>query len=680
MKSGLCLKIAVGNIKKNYRFFIPRILAETGLLACFYIIFTLAMDGRLAEVKGGEYIPTFMWMGSVVIALLSVILMLYINSFLMKQRKREFGLYNVLGMEKRHIGSVLFYESFFSSAISIILGLAAGVLFYKLSSLLICKLLAADIVIGFYFITPKTLIPAALAFALIDILTYLINRISISRMKPVELLVSNRLGEKEPKVKWLLLIVGILALGGGYYIALTTESPLEALYLFFAAVILVIIGTYCLFITGSIFVLKLLKKKEHYYYNKKHMASVSGLLYRMKQNAVGLASIAILATGVLVMLSTTVCLYSQMENTLKTTYSYHYYVSAEYYDENNIRNAISSDVVKSIVEEAAEKHHLEIKQIDTQDFLDVSYLYRDGELISDLSGAKAAGNLSELCTVTFITEETYKNLGGDALNLKKNEAAVCTLSFADSFTDNSFILNGKRYEIAKSLSTFPVKSAMVSANCYGIVVAEQSVLETIYQAQKEAYGVYASEYQSRICVNFTDEDKAFESGYDFSEEVFTSLRNYMAEQAENVVYFGRTDSIWQAREAIYGMYGTLLFLGILLGMVCLFATVLIIYYKQVSEGYEDRNRFQIMQKIGMCSKEAKKTIRSQILMVFFLPLIVAGVHIAFAYPILTKLLKILLLTNRWLLLKWILITYVVFALVYAMIYSLTAKTYYKIVY
>jgi len=576
------------------------------------------MDDRLSKVPGGDYIPTFMGMGLVVLGFLSIILMFYTNSFLMKQRKREFGIYNILGMEKRHVGKVLFHETMMSSTVSIVLGLALGVLFYKFSSLLICKLLAVDIIIGFYFITPKTLVPTALFFILIDLLTYLFNRISIAKMKPIELLQSKSAGEKEPKVKWPLFIIGILTLGGGYYISVTTESPLKALYLFFGAVILVIIGTYSLFVTGSIFVLKVLKKNEKFYYNKKHMPAISGLLYRMKQNAVGLASIAILATGVLVMISTTVSLYSGMQQTLEQNYPQHYYISTNYFDENDHLYNIPADVVQAIIKETADKYRLKIDQMVEQNYLEVSYTYHDGELITDRSSISVEDSLEGLSSFTYITEATFTKLGGEKLNLHKNEVAIYSFSSTGDFNEKSILLDGNTYSIVEKLNHFPIQSPMATTvKSYGVVVSDASVMETIYQGQKEAYGDYASEYENRIAVTFSDKEKAMEYGKKIDRDIQESMYKYVESKTDGTVYLGGTFSLWEAREAVYGLYGTLLFLGILLGLVCLFSTALIIYYKQISEGYEDRHRFQIMQKIGMSKEEVKKTIREQIILVFF---------------------------------------------------------------
>ena len=267
MKTGFFSKIAVENLRKNTRLYIPRILAEAGLLGCFYILLTLALDSRLSEALGGSYLKIFMMMGTVIIGLLSFILILYINRFLMKQRKSEYGLYNVLGMEKRHIIRILFCESLYTSIISVIAGVIFGILFYKLSSLLICRLLRAEIVAGFYYLNFVTVIIPVMIFAVLDLLAFVVSCVAIYRLKPVELLKAKQAGEKEPKIKWIMLILGVLCIGAGYYISLTTGSPLEALMLFFAAVLLVIVGTYFLFITGTTFVLKCLKKNKKYYYN-----------------------------------------------------------------------------------------------------------------------------------------------------------------------------------------------------------------------------------------------------------------------------------------------------------------------------------------------------------------------------------------------------------------------------
>lgn len=684
MKHGFFSRIALENIRKNTRLYVPRVLAETGLLGCFFILLTLSMDGRLSEALGSAYLSAFMAFGAIVIGLLSFILILYINSFLMKQRKSEYGLYNVLGMEKRHIVRVLFFESLFTSLMSVALGLVFGALFYKASSLLICRLLHGDIVAGFYYLSTPTVLISAVIFLALDFFAFLINALTIRRMKPVELLRESHTGEKEPKTKWALLILGVLSLGAGYVIAVTTKSPLEALLLFFAAVILVILGTYCLFVTGTTFVLKCLRRNRKYYYSKRHMPAVAGLLFRMKQNAVGLASIAILATGVLVMISTTVSLYSGVEDTMKTNYPQQLYLSA-YQQSGDAAEHLSFDELSRIVREAADENGVQIDRIEQERMLTVSYLLRGDQLLTKAEAGEENTGVRGLTNVIFITQATYDQLHNEritptrkGLALQPDEIAVAriiTASGGSVSTPETLTIAGKTYRVRENLTYFPINTGMNTlVDTFGVVVSDEAVLDEIYRAQKDDYGEFASEYAARIGVTFADEAAASTVGEQLSQSIVEKIN--AACPGERTITL---DTKWDALHNVLEMYGTFLFLGILLGFVCLFSTILIIYYKQISEGYEDRARFQIMEKIGMESSEVKKTIGSQLVLQFFLPLVTAGVHTAFAFPILLKLLQVLMLSNTQLFILCTIITFAVFALVYTLVYLLTAKTYYKIV-
>ncbi len=680
MKLGFYSRIAADNVRKNYRFFVPRILAEAGLLGSFYIVLTLSLDERLSEMRGGDYIPVLMFLGMLVIAVQSTVLMLYINSFLMKQRKREFGLYNVLGMEKRHVGRVMFYETLICCVVSTVLGLAFGMLFYKLCALIICNLLRTEVVFGFYFIRPATIIGAALFFVFLDLLTYFANLISLARLRPVELLSSVSTGEKEPKVRWILLIVGILTLGSGYGIAVSVKNPYKALQLFFVAVFLVIIGTYCLFVTGSVFVFKSLKKNKKFYYKKKNFTAVSGLLYRMKRNAIGLASIAILATDVLVMISTTVSLYSGMQRTLEKNYPQHYYVSLHVYDGEDSMITLDSDIVEDAIRKSAAKYGEEVKSIFHQKYFSVTYNHLDGEYIPKIPD-KGSNVPSNPATFTFMTEETYVRCGGDGLGLAKDEVLICAFNATDE-VPTVVTIAGRHFRVRDKLTYFPIQSNITSSisHSYGMVVADDSVLEELFDDQRKAYGKNASEYSDRLAVTFSDVDLLDKVGEELHDDVGIRLNEYISGNIpEAQASYISSESIWDAKEGVLGLYGSFLFLGLLLGCVCLFSTVLIIYYKQISEGYEDRERFQIMKKVGMSDSEIKKTIRTQILLVFFCPLIVAGIHVCFAFPMLEKMLQIMLLSDTWLFVGCSAVTYLVFALIYVLIYSITARTYYKII-
>ncbi|MBP9989142.1 MAG: FtsX-like permease family protein [Ruminococcus sp.] len=681
MKSGFYLKTAWSNIKKNYRFYVPQILTGTGLLACLYIVFTLKSDGRIKSIPGGDYMPEFMSIGTAIISVLSVILIFYTNSFLMRQRKREYGLYNVLGMEKRHIGKIMFWENAISGGISVICGSAFGVLFYKICSLLICNIFKSDIIFGFDFLTLKTIIPPAVFFIAVYFFAFLLNRINTAKMKPVELLVSRQAGEKEPKVKKFILVTGFLSLLAGYAISVFVKSPIAAILLLFVAIFLVIIGTYFLFTAGSIFVLKALKKNKKYYYNKKHISSVSGLLYRMKQNAVGLASICILSTGVLIMISASVSLYSGMQETLDQNYPQDLYLTCFYTTQDGTNRNVSADVLKSAVENSAAQFNLPVKKAEKQKFLEVSYIF-DGEKL--MTKTESDLDISKLSNVLYITEDTYNELTGKKLNLNNDEVAISVTSTTLGTTiqpEKTITMHGKTYKTIKQ-QNFPIESnmAMITPSSYGIIVPNENVLNEIYLAQKKDYGKNASEMTDRVAVTFENREQACNIGEKLEDEIFVQLNNYVLQQPDHVDT-GEKDcqSYWEAKEAVIGMYGTLLFLGIILGFVCLFATALIIYYKQISEGYEDRQRYQIMKKVGMSDTEIKKTISSQTLLVFFLPLVFAGVHTAFAFPIINRMLHLILLSSTSLFVICTLITFAIFAVIYIIIYSLTAKTYYKIV-
>ncbi len=541
MKHGFYSRIAMENIQKNRRLYIPRILAEAGLLGCFYILLTLAMDSRLSDALGGAYLSMFMTMGAVIIGLLSFILILYVNSFLMKRRKGEYGLYNVLGMEKRHVIHVLFFESFFTSLLSVLLGLCFGMLFYKLSSLLICRLLRGDIVAGFYYLSAPTLPISAMIFFALDLFAFLVNSVTIRRLKPVELMAGAHTGEREPRVKWALLIL--------------------------AAVILVIIGTYCLFVTGTTFVLKCLKRNKGYYYDCRHMPAVAGLLFRMKQNAVGLASIAILATGVLVMISTTVSLYSGVQDTVNTNYPQELYLSANQTKDDTVTPVPSSRLTE-IVESTAEEYGLQIEHIEAEKMLTVSYLTRGDAL---LTKTEVTGGWSpeELTGAIFITENTYTQLKGQTyfttdarhLNLGKDEIAFCRImSTVRNLGEapETLTIHGKEYRVKEMISYFPVSINMGTlVDVVGIVVADEDALEEIYLAQKAAYGEYASEYVDRIGVSFADEEAVSTVGTSFSRTVIDKLRA----SYPGVLSFS-LDTKWDALHNVLDMYGTFLFLGI----------------------------------------------------------------------------------------------------------------------
>lgn len=678
MKIRFYLPLAWNNVKKNAKLYLPNILTGIGLTAVFYIMFTLSGDQRLQEVRGGRYLPTIMPLGVIVIAVLSFILILYTNSFLMKQRNRELGLYNVLGMEKRHIGKILFWETAICTFFVLIGGLLTGIILYKLCALLICRFFAVNSVLGFYHVSPKTMIPTTIFFFVLYLLTYLFNRIRVARMNPTELLQSTHTGEKEPKVKWLLLLFGMITLGAGYYISITTKNPLEYLVLFFAAVIFVIIGTYCLFITGSIALLKLLKRNQKFYYQKNHMVAVSGLLYRMKQNAVGLASITILATMVLVMVSTTVCLYTGIDDTIQKKHPHQLSMSASYDDVDGKEVNISGEDLQTLVENTAKKYHLKLSFTQQRRYLS-GILRKDGNVFCT-TPEKGAKNLMGWVECWFMTAQEYQKLTGKQIHLSKNQTAVYEFPKNSDKISDSMTIGKDNFDCTTKLNKYPISTEdseiVDNLDRFGFIVRDESVLQRIYQSYPED----TTKFFCELLLDFQDE-KAVTKIYDqFARSLNEQISQYAESQPNSDGgFYTSVNSKWDTTEYLYGMYGSLLFLGLLLSIVFLFATALIIYYKQISEGYEDSERFQIMQKVGMSSDEVKSAIRSQILLVFFLPLIVAAMHVAFAFPILTRLLEMLFESKQTLFMGCTIGTLGIFAVIYVFIYSITAKIYYQIV-
>ncbi len=708
MKLGLFFRLACSNIKKNHQLYVPHILAGTGLTAIFYVMLTLANDNRLRKIKGGYAIPSIMIIGLTVVAILSVILVLFTNSFLMKQRTREYGMYNVLGMEKRHVGCIMFLESAISTVILLVAGILTGMLMYKLCCLFVCKMLNVETILGFYM-KWEFVLKTVGAFAAMYLLAFLWNCIRLARLRPVELLASAGAGEKEPKTKWIMLLIGLVTLGAGYFIALTTESPLRAIPDFFKAVILVIIGTYALFLAGSVALLKLLRRNKGFYYRRKNMIAVSDLLYRMKQNAIGLASIAILATGVIVMISTTVCLYMGTEATIRNYFlegQADMYVGGLYvWDEEtpdgdpmSARHSgqIPEEVLRSITEQVVGKYGAEVESfIQVRSFSD-PICFTDGKAELVRMRSTLTSLPKGTIDVVILPLEDYNRLCKDDLVLKDNEIGWVALS--DDSGDltkelpSEISFGGKAYTLGLKVKHIPImRSEALTAGYYGLVVPTMddidSIVTDLYQPSEGGWTYYITSYRYYVSLKGVGEiaardgvkDGRRQSYWEFGELVSEYLKTLDTPETGEHVDATVWETSWSLRDELLGMYGSLFFLGILLSLVFLFATALIIYYKQISEGYDDRGRFQILQKVGMTQKETKGTIRRQIVIVFFLPLVTAVIHMVVAYPVIRKLLLLLMMPNDKLFLLCTALTVVAFAFIYMVIYRMTARTYYRIV-
>ncbi|MDE7422164.1 MAG: ABC transporter permease [Lachnospiraceae bacterium] len=685
MKKILYLKFAWNNIIKNKYLYIPNIITGTGLIAVFYILMTLSTDDQLANVHGGSSLVTIMPYGTVIGGILSFILILYAGSFLMKQRKREFGIYNILGLEKRHVGRILFLESAISALISMISGLFFGIVLYKLCVLLICKILKVQTVLGFSYINPKILFLAAIIFAGFYIINMLLHYIQIVKMKLIELLQSSQSGEREPKIKWIPLIVGVLSLASGYFILLTTESPLKVLFMIFVAILLIILGTYCLFMVGIIALLKFLKSRKNFYYQKRYMTAVSSLLYRMKRNAVGFASITILACGVLLLMSSTICLYIGIEDYVKTNYPHQYTYVVDFYEENGETHKLSEKELRNIVEKATKKTNLKISQSFFYQYLTCGFVFRGGRFITEPDMLDSNIIVPNGAVCGFLTAKDYKNLTGEQADISSNEVLVYQPGGNKQNVKDSFVLDGHTFYVKSKIDDFPVSAAPkgqdVTYDFFGIILRDDTIMGEIDQFQNNVYQD-ANVIENMLAFdleNLEHNAKLLKYLCDETEKYQREKYNYGKDVNVEAFYGYSFSNRNGVKSALYDFYGNLLFLGLILSFVFVFATALIIYYKQISEGYEDRQRYQIMQKIGMSGYEVKSTIRSQIRIMFFLPIIVAAIHVSVAMPILLILLRYSFRMDDTLFIGCVAGALIVFILIYIIIYKVTAKNYYNIV-
>ena len=634
-------KLAVTNLKNNRKTYVPYIFTGVLTVMMFYIIDAPSRGKGITQ----DTLKICLQYATGVIVVFAVIFLFYTNSFLIKRRKKEIGVYNILGMGKRHIARMMAVETILTAGISILGGLVFGIIFGKLMYLLLLKILRNSVDMQFS-VNGTAIVQTVILFAGIFLLTYLYNILQIQLVNPVELLHGGNQGEKEPKSRWLLVIVGVAALGNGYWIALTTEAPLEALLKFFVAVVCVIIGTYALFIAGSIVVLKILRKNKAYYYNPKHFTSVSGMIYRMKQNGAGLANICVLSTMVLVMVSTTVSLYAGMEDILDSRFPRDVSIVCNEADTNK------EETLQRLIKEQCEKAGVKITD---------RVRYRYGSMNAVLKG----NNLEKVeqyypdnhfYYVEMITQEEYNRIEKKNVSLKEQE--ILTYTTNGKCGKKQINIAGQNYQVKKELSEMT------------------SQPKSTAEMYKTLYIVFANAEQIERIESFSYADKFNLKGDDGKQkEALEQIQNEFYEKFPD----GTMESRMLSRSSFYELYGGLFFIGIYLGSMFIMATVLIIYYKQISEGYDDRERYQIMQKVGMSKKEVKRSIRSQVLSVFFLPLVVAVIHVAVAFKVMTKILGVLNLTNVSLFAVCTIITIAVFAVFYIIVYSITAKEYYRIV-
>lgn len=660
MSKSFYFKLAAENIKKNSKTYIPFMLTCIITIAMFYIILSLSGNPGIAAMRGASFITMFMSIGSVTVGIFAVIFLFYTNSFLIKRRKKEFGLYNILGMEKRHISAVVFIEIFYTAAISLIIGLPGGILLDKLMYLIISRLLNVEVTLGFY-VSVESLIASVIFFGAIFFFIFLNTLRQICFSNPIELLKGESMGEREPKTRWLMTVLGVGCLGAGYYISVTTRDIASAFMMFFLAVILVILGTYMLFTAGSVFILKTLRKNKRYYYKTKHFISVSGLIYRMKQNAAGLANICILSTMVLVMISSTSCLMMGMDEILKENFPYDLTLEVRraYWSEDSEEKLSQFDEAVDIITE----YEKEISRADFLYVMDFVGYFQDGKV-----SFEGTSSPYFLC---FVTAEDYNKAFGGEIVLKKGEIAAAPLNKDDAnFNSESINLFGIECKIKEKADYFYAHNGdnNVIAEKAAIILSDIDAMHELSDKYREFYEISENGYRG---------DKVININFTANEEKRHNV--ILSDLAEKTGDFVLLTSRADGKYNFLDLYGGLFFLGLFLGTLFIMAAVLIIYYKQISEGYDDKKRFEIMQNVGLSKGEVKASIHSQVLTVFFLPLVMAGIHMTAAFPILKSLLEGMGMTKTWLFLSCTAVSFLIFAVFYVIVYLLTARSYYKIV-
>lgn len=668
------VRLAGMNIRKNARVYVPYLLTCIFTVAAYYMMRALAANPGIDDMKlGGGSLRVCLDLGVWVISLFAYIFIFYTNSFLMKRRKKEIGLYNVLGMGKGHLSRMIFYETVYIAIVSLIVGLVLGILLDKAAFLVLANLMEAEVPLGF-FVSIDAIREGIVLFGILFLLIFLSSLWQIHLTNPIELLRGGQVGEKEPKARWLLALIGAVLLGSGYWIAVTITNPVEAFTLFFLAVILVILGTYCLFTAGSIAILKMLRKNRRFYYKTNHFIAVSGMIYRMKQNAVGLANICVLSTMVLVMVSSTFSMYAGMEDMINSTYARDVEVRV------NSSSEFIGEAVQSVTEEILQEEGISPKNV-----IQYQYLNCDARKIGDVYEIRpdkmnVGMAVSDYYAITFITLEQYNQAMGTQKMLDNGE--VLLYCGENEYEGSQLLLGDKTWKVREKLTEFPpnTAAAIMMASHLGIVVKDFDTLlelEKMQQYPGTDYGDY-SDLQYSYAFDLAD---GMELGQDAEEKLYSSfdkISNAVSEKGgyASVLYI----QVKSTERSMYlGLVGGLLFVGVFLGTLFIMATILIIYYKQISEGYDDKERFTIMEKVGMDKREIRRTIRSQVLTVFFLPLIMAGIHTAFAFPMIYRILQLLALHNVGLYLVCTAVSFLIFAVIYGVIYMLTARTYYKIV-
>lgn len=640
----LAAKLAVSNLKRNRRTTIPFILTSALCTLMLYLVISLENGPAVADSYGGAQLQMMLGFGQLIIVLFTVIFLFYTNSFLMKQRKREFGLFNILGLAKKDIGLVLFFELLICWAISLILGLGLGVILDKAMYLLIARLVSIPLPEGLHISAAamtQTICWTGAVYVLLTVYGFFMVNVS----SPIELLHAQAEGEKEPKNRWILALAGIICLAAGYGLAISVNNPMEAFVLFFVAVILVIIGTYLLFNAGSIAILNLLQKNRRFYYQTSHFISVSGMKYRMKANAVSLANICILSTMVLVALSTTICLMTGMDETIQTSYPRE--TTLTMYTQEG---------------DSLEEFRQALAQSDVQAEDVLAYSLYDIPGVTDNGTVTDIGSYGQENTrlFEFIPLDQYNNAMGTSYVLNPDQVLLCT---PGSTWSDTLTVQDRTWNVAGTVDEFP-------SSGIGVKMVGDPALVVVPSVEDMEYVRSLAPDEQKSLINIL----AFDSPN--PDQDAAAVKDQF-EQITGLRPSGDTRNGFG--DSLHSLYGSLLFVGIFVSILFITASVLIMYYKQISEGYEDQKRFDIMTRVGLDNAQIRKTIHFQVLAVFFLPLVMAAVHIAFAFPMISKLLMLLGMGDTTLFMITCLCVFGIFALLYVIVYGLTSRAYYQLV-
>ena len=676
MKRGLYARLAWTGMVKNKRLYLPYGLSAAGMVLMFYILTGLSGSPVLEHMSGGGSSAIILRLGTVVIAVFALIFLFYTHSFLIRRREREFGLYNVLGMGKGSIARILLWETAITYGLTTGTGLLLGVVLYKLAELGMVRLLRVPVTYTLT-VSVSSLLAAAALFAVIHTLILLNSLRQLHGVSAVALLRSESVGEKPPRAQWVLTAAGVVLLGGAYALAVSIKEPLAAFLWFFAAVIMVILATYLLFISGSVTLCRGLQRNKKYYYRPQHFVSVASMTYRMKRNGAGLASVCILATMVLVMISSTTCLYVGQEDAVNARYPRDMDV-AVYGRSDHPLDEAEEEQLRQGVESTVFNFGGQISNVATYREISVSGLPDGGDLRLGNAGASAADS-THVIHIYFVPLEEYNAVTGQSLTLEDGQVYVAALR-TEFHSDTLSIDGGMTRHVMKREIPALVGAAVADITPSLTVVVpdfEQFVPE-LQSYLTNKYGWYpTATWHYAFDTDLPENQQADMDGV--TPNLKDALDDYLAGVSSEWDVGVSVESKAGNRADFYGTYGGLFFLGIMLSIVFIFAAVAILYYKQLSEGYEDQSRFDIMQKVGMTKGDIRRSINSQLLTVFYLPLLMAGLHLCFAFPFIHKLLMLFNLDNRGLLVGTTAVSFAVFAALYALVYKLTGNAYYHIV-